>query len=193
MKNKIYFVSETDIKAATVINLNVETQLINAAILDAQELHVQEILGSKLYKAVQNKIVDGSISATTNSSYKELLDDHIIPSTIHWTVAEALPYINFKMMNKSVGQQASDNTTPVDLDTIKYLQSQSTSKAEFVTQRMADYLVANYNNFPEYHNQVNIDDLLPKTNAYFCGMALDDAKDFSEDLRGKTGNNAIGW
>ena len=192
---KVYFVDETDIKNNTVVNLNVESNLINTAISDAQLISIQPILGSKLYKAIQAKIVDGSITGSTQVHYKELLDDYIIPATIQATVAEILPFINFKLMNKSVGQQSSDNTAPVDLDTIKYLQGQATNKSEFLCQRMADYLMANYNLFPEYHNQTAIDDLLPNTTAYFCGIEMgggNNCSDYSKELINKTGYNNIG-
>lgn len=170
--NTTFFISETVLKNNSPISLNVEPQLLNIAIQDAQELHIQMALGSLLYQKIIDLIGDNSISTATD--YKTLLDNYIVPATISWSIVESLSYIRFKIMNKSVTSQASDNTTPIELEELKYLHAQIKDKAEFRQQRLIDYLIENRTLFPEYTAATDIDDIVPSQNGYFSGMQLDD-------------------
>lgn len=192
MSNKVFFISEADVKAASPISLNVEPAIINAAIADAQEIRIQDQISSKLYKKVQSLIVDGSITGTTNSYYKELLDDYIIPTQIKWTVYESIMYLTFKFTNKGMVQQNSENSTSISETNMYAVMNGTKKKAEFLNQRMSDYLIENYNQFPELSNATKISDLLKSNSPYSCGIVLDEDYDFSEELRKQTGNNTIG-
>ncbi len=181
---KVYFISETYFKNNTPVNMNVEPQLINIAIMDAQVLHIQTALGSKLYKKLEDLISSNTIGLAANAKYKSLLDDLVRPAVVQWSLVESLAYIRYKIMNKTVGGQSSDNTTPIELEELKYLTAQLKNKAEFYTQRIVDYLCANSSDYPEYTSGNAIDDILPETNAYFGGMQLDDVDDAYERFLG---------
>jgi hypothetical protein len=174
MTDKVYFVSETVVKENTPISLNVETQLINNAIIDSQIMHIQMQTGSDLYNKLTSLISAGTITDPANVKYKLLLDDYVVPATIQWTLAECLPYIRYKIMNKSVSGQNSDNSTPMDLQELKFLQAKFTDKAEFYSQRLANFLLANLTDYPEYYAANDIDDIVPESNAYHTGMVLGD-------------------
>lgn len=175
--NTIYFISETTLKNNSPINLNVEQQLLNLAILDAQDTRIQMALGSNLYNKIKDLIDTGDISISTYSDYKTLLDDYIVPALISWSTYECLTYVRYKIMNKSVTSQASDNTTPVDLEELKFISAYIMNKAEFKQQRLIDYLVENRTLFAEYTAANDYDDIVPKSNAYFSGLVLDDETD----------------
>jgi len=174
MATQIFFISESYFKEHTPVNLNVEPQLVTMGISDAQFLHIQQILGSKLYKSIEAKVADGTISSDpTNINYKVLLDDYINPSLVQWALYECIPYLKFKMMNKGVVNQNSDNSAQIDLEEMKFLQESIRNKAEFYTQRLSDHIIGNMSFFTEYTSANRIDDLLPERTAYFCGLNLD--------------------
>jgi hypothetical protein len=177
MADKVYFISEQYLKDNTSISMNVEPQLLNIAIQDAQNIHIQPLLGGTLYKKLCDLIVDGTIGATANEKYKTLLDDYVAPATSQWALAECLPYIRWKLMNKSVSSQQSDNTTPADLEEIKFLKAELRNKAEFYGERIVDHLKANYTLYPEYIDLTNSENMPPNGNAYFGGIQLDDVYD----------------
>ena len=102
-----------------------------------------------------------------------MYDDYIYPMLIKWTVVELLPFINFKVMNKSVGQQNSDNTTPIDLETLKYLINKERGKAEFLTKRIKDHIISNVGLFPEYMRVAKLEDMVADKTSYFCGIEFD--------------------
>lgn len=171
--NTIYFISEDYLKQNSPINLNVEQTLLNNAIIDAQILRIQSVLGSALYKKIETLISAGDITLPANSNYKTLLDDYIQPAVRAWALVEALPYIRYKIVNKSITAQNSDNSTPIDLEEMKYFTANLTNKAEFYCERIAYYLCDNSNLFPEYRSTVD-NDILPDKTGYFCGIQLDD-------------------
>jgi hypothetical protein len=178
---KVFFISEQYLKDNSSISLNVEPQLLNAAIMDAQTIHIQGLLGGTLYKKISDLIADGSISLEANAVYKTLLDTYIAPTTVQYALAECLPYIRWKIMNKSVSSQQSDNTTPADLDEIKFLKSEFKNKAEFYGQRLIEHLKYNYADYPEYKSP-DCEDLKADDTAYFSGIQLDDEYDFARFL-----------
>ena len=113
--NKVLFISAEYLRENSIINGNVDSKLLEPYITMAQNIHIEAIVGTKLY----NELVDdiGSITALN----KTLLDDFIQPALIQWTMYEALPFINYKFTNKSVSTNNSDNADPVGLEEIHYL------------------------------------------------------------------------
>lgn len=170
----VYFVSEDDIKKYTPVSLNVETSIIKKAIIDAQQINIQQVLGSLLYKKIDSLVVGGPavMNLPVNANYKTLFDEYIFNCTIHWTLVEILPYARFKIMNVGVNTQNSDNSTTAGFDEFKYVSGLLKNKAEFFTTRMKDYLVANYTLFPEYsYCDSKCDGELPADkNTYFNGI-----------------------
>lgn len=167
----VYFVTTDDVSKYTPVNLNCEVSIIKKAILDAQQLKIQDVLGSKLYKKIEALIISG-IEESGNAVYKTLLDDYIFNCTLHWVLVEILPYSRFKIMNVGVNTQSSDNSQPAAFDEFKYLQTMLTNKAEFYTTRMKDFLVANYTDYPEYSDlSCECDgELSPNKTTYFSGI-----------------------
>jgi hypothetical protein len=171
----VQLISETTLKNNSPINLNVEQTLLNLAINEGQETHIQMALGSKLYQKILSIVIDKTIKTDPNmSDYKTLLDTYIAPALIYWSLAECLNYVRFKIMNKGVQLQNSDNSTSPELTEIKYFQQTITNKAEFKQQRLINYLIENQTLFPEYRATLDNDDIAPETNGYFSGMVLDD-------------------
>lgn len=181
----VQLISETTLKNNSPINLNVEQSLLNLAINEGQEQHIQMALGSKLYQKILDIVVDGTIKTDPNmSDYKILLDNYIAPALIYWSIVECLNYVRYKIMNKGVQVQNSDNSNTPELEEIKYFQQAITNKAEFKQQRLIDYLIENSTLFSEYTSTIDYDDIAPESNGYFSGMQLDDDYDYCEKYLG---------
>jgi len=189
MATKTYFCTVSYVKDNTPISASVDESLVNMAILDAQALYVMPALGTKLYDKMSTLIVSGDISKPAYADYKNLLDTYVLECVTHWAMVECIPYIRYKVMNKSVTGQGSDNSTPIDLEELKFLMQQVRGKAEYYTQRLADHLLAHYALYPEYNSPADIDDIVPDTNAYFSGMVLDEPRDVVSRLMGYNRNN----
>ena len=61
MANKALFVSIADIKKKSIISGNVDPDKIVQFVEVAQDTHIQNYLGGKLYKKLQELIVDGEL------------------------------------------------------------------------------------------------------------------------------------
>lgn len=171
MSRTVFFIDEEYLKENSVISLNIDSSLINTAILDAQDIKVQQILGTKLYNKVISLLPD-DISLPANVNYSELFYDYIVPLTVQWSVFECLLSLKYKLTNKSVSEQYSDNSTSAELADIKFLRENISNKAEFYGQRLIDYLCENSANFAEY-TDVDVDGgLSPSHSSYFSGMWL---------------------
>lgn len=153
------FISEQYIKDTTPINDNVDMKLLRMAILEAQEIHLLEKIGSTLYNDLQTKY----IAQTLNASETVLLNTYIRPMLKYWVMVEGLPMMLFKLSNKSVATTTSDNSTPVQYEDMNYLVKLNKNKAEVYTDRLVRYLLANLALFPLFYQATSsIDTIFPE-------------------------------
>lgn len=166
---KALFTSEKYIKENTPINDNVDVKMLKNAIVEAQELHLLESIGTSLYNDLSDKILND----TLNSDELVLLQLYITPMMKYWVMVEGLPMLLFKLTNKSVSTSTSDNSQPVQYEDMKYMLNQSRVKAEIYTDRLIKYLQSNYDKFPKFYEfQSSVDAILPKTNQYTTSWYL---------------------
>ena len=74
MVNTTLLISETNVKKYVPLDENLYGGYLSIAIYTAQERYMPEVLGRCLYRTLQEKIYDGSISNEENTVYKNLLD-----------------------------------------------------------------------------------------------------------------------
>lgn len=173
MMNRVYFISCNHLKEHTTINTNVDDNILNSAIWEAQTIHIQQTIGSELYRTIAKLIETGDIHQSENQKYKMLLENYIQEPVCYWAWVEAIPYIRYKIMNKSVSGQTSDNSTPVDKSELEYLTENIRDKAQFYTQRLSDFLLEHRGEYPEYYSNRGLDDIHPSSNNYFQGVQFD--------------------
>jgi len=169
--NNILFLSTQYLKDNTVINNNVDNELLEPFILQAQNKHIESVIGTGLFNDIKTNIQNNTISGDTQS----LLDDYIQPCLKEWVLYEALPFINYKLTNKSVGTKSSDNSAPAELGEVQYLRKNVRDTAEYMSQRLINYLKTQSNAglFPLYQNAGNtIDTIRPNSSSYFNGVYL---------------------
>lgn len=167
---KIYLVSTAVLKQQSIINDNVADELLSNAIYEAQSIDCQQILGSKLYNRIIELVEDGTISEHTD--YKYLLDEYIQNIVIYAATLRATVYIRFKVMNKSVSGQNSDNSNPVSLDELEYLRNSINNDLQFFQKRLQDFLTSNRSLYPEYEICSCDGELNPQKNVYRTSLVI---------------------
>lgn len=167
--DKIRIMTEEYVKQNSVITLNVEPQLIEVAIDEAQDVYLLPLLGTELYSKIMNMIDDGSITGSTD--YKNLLDNYIYPVVLQYTIYETLPALRFKMMNKGIVTQNSDNSSPIDFEEYKYLADKVRIKAQNMGERLVEFLEYYYPLYPEYIS-LNSGNVKTEHTSYSTGMYL---------------------
>lgn len=171
MANKALFVSIADIKKKSIISGNVDPDKIVQFVEVAQDTHIQNYLGGKLYKKLQNLIVDGELDDAGNSDYKTLVDTYIKPMLIWYTQADYMPFAAFSIGNGGVYKHRSENSDNVSMDELNMLAARALETAEFYTRRFMDYMDHNSTLYPEYTSTAN-EDMNPDRDVNFGGIYL---------------------
>lgn len=162
------FIGVQWIRDNTIVNDNVDAQVLQPIIRMAQYKNIQQTIGTNLY----NKLIADIDAGTLTGDYETLVTEYIIPVLTQFTVLDSLPYMTFKFRNKSISKQGSDNSTPADLPDLYYLRDNLSSTAQFYAERLSRYLQANLNLFPEYATYIGNDSMFPNTRSYFNGIHI---------------------
>ena len=80
-------------KRNTVVNLNVDNELIIPHIITAQNKWIEKMLGTNLFNIVKSEIRSGTVS----TRIKDLIEEYIQPTLVHYVTYDALPFFNFKI------------------------------------------------------------------------------------------------
>ena len=149
----------------TVLNGNIDGEVIEPFILKAQNLHIETALGTDLY----NKIISELIANTLTGNYKTLLDDYIHPALIEWSLYLCIPFVNYKFTNKAITTASSDNSDSIEIAEMKYLREEIKNVAEYYSTRLTSYISNNESLFPEY-GTTDCDNIQPSKSTYFNGI-----------------------
>lgn len=172
MADKAYFISTTELKRKSIIDGNVDDDKLMQFIEVAQDMHVQNYLGTNLYKRLQTIITGGTIDDAANSDYKTLLVEYIKPMLVWFSQVEYLPFAMFQIQNGGVYKHSSEKAESVSLDEMRSMLTSARDKADFYTTRFIDYACDNSDLFPEYNTTSNNSDMSPDSNINYSGWVL---------------------
>lgn len=161
------FVTREDIVKFTALNGNIDTDKFIQWVKVAQDIHIQNYLGTKLFNKINNDIVANTLA----NPYLMLLNVYIKPMVIHWTMVEYLPFAAYTIANKGVFKHGSENSTNVEKSEVDFLVEKERSIAQNYTRRFIDYMSFNQSSFPEYTTNSNAD-VYPDKEASFIGWYL---------------------
>lgn len=146
---KILLVSEDYIKTNSNLNDNVWGDYLLPAIREAEDMGLQSILGSCLYKEILRLVDENLIGETGNAKYKELLDEYIQEYLMYQVITDLVPIIGVKLANLGTvvsNDEHITNLTEAERNNIKqYYQY----RADFYARRLQEFLLNNRELFPE--------------------------------------------
>jgi hypothetical protein len=184
-----HFIGEQALKDNSVLNENVDMKLITPIITLVQDKYVIQTLGTGQYNEVKSAIIADTTLAS-NSRIKTLVDDYIQPMMIWWILYELQPVLNYKLTNKSIAQKSSDNSQPAGRTDMLGLMDRHKDNAQYYTQRLINYLIANPTLFPLYFNPGNtVDTVVPRRRPYTKGLYLGPRKNSFIDSLEHVRNN----
>jgi hypothetical protein len=161
------FVSRDEIIKFTALNGNIDTDSFIQFVKIAQDIHIQNYLGTKLFNKINNDIVAGTLA----SNYLSLTNVYVKPMLIHWSLVEYLPFAAYTIANKGVYKHNSENSDTVSKEEVDFLVEKERSIAENYTRRFIDYMSFNNSLFPEYNTNSNAD-VYPDKESQFGGWIL---------------------
>jgi hypothetical protein len=152
------------LKDNSVINDNVEDNILEAVIRIAEDKYIHPKLGSRLVERINTEIATYASGGTITAEYKTLIDDYITACVIQYSIYEYVPY-TFKFRNKGISTQTSPDSTPASVSDLGYIRESVKSTAEFYAERLISYLKNNTSLYPEYI-QAQSGDITPSNNGY---------------------------
>ena len=166
------FITRTDLVKNTIINGNVDTDKFIQFINIAQDMHIQNFLGTDLYNKISNLIVAGTLTELANPDYYTLTKTYIQPMLIHFAMQDYLPFAAYEVKNGGVFKHRSENAELPSKDEVDFLVQKYRTYADFYTRRFIDYMDFNASTkFPEYYSNSN-DDMYPDKEANWVGWVL---------------------
>ena len=160
-------ISRKDIVKFTAMNGNVDTDKFIQFVKIAQDIHIQNYLGTDLLDKIEADIIASSLTG----DYLSLVTDYVKPMLIHWAMVEYLPFAAYSVANKGVYKHTSENASNVEKEEVDFLIEKERDLAQYYTDRFISYMSFNNSSFPEYNSSSN-EDVYPDKDASFEGWVL---------------------
>lgn len=163
------FINRQDLLRNSIIDGNVDTDKYIQFIKLAQEIHIQNYMGTKMYNALSEAMPN--IDDPENERWKSLLDNYIVPMVIWFSQVDYIPFSSYQIRNGGMFKHRSENAESVSKDEVDFLVEKARTNAEWYSRRFVDYMSFNQTTYPEYYSNVN-NDIRPSYNATFNGWVL---------------------
>ena len=160
-------ISRNDIVKFTALNGNIDTDSFIQWIKVAQDIHIQNYLGTNLLEKIKTDIINNTLV----NPYLSLLTTYVKPMLIHWAMVEYLPFSAYTIANKGVFKHTSENATSVEKNEVDFLVEKERMIAQNYTERFITYINFNNTLFPEYSTNSNAD-MFPSTQNNFTGWYI---------------------
>lgn len=166
----VLFINRTDLIRNSILDGSINTDKFIFFIKIAQEIDVQQIIGTNMYDGLTAAIVAG-IDLPANARWKTILDDYIVSMLIWYAQSNYIPFAAYQISNGGIFKHNSENSQTVDKTEVDFLVEKARTNAEWYSRRFIDFMSFNQTTYPEYTNNVN-DDLYPSYSATFNGWVL---------------------
>ena len=163
------FINRTDLIRNSIMDGNVDTDKFIQFIKIAQEIDVQQLMGTKMYDGLTAAIPN--INLPANARWKTVLNDYIVPMLIWYAQSNYMPFAAYQIKNGGVFKHSSETAENVNKTEVDYLVGKAREYANYYSTRLVDYLCFNQSKFPEYTSNTN-DDISPDTDTVFNGWVL---------------------
>ncbi len=156
INTEIFLISETYVKKASSIMKNVDNQFIKAHILEAQNIQIQQVLGTALYDEIIEEFISfkasgdprTAIGTYVSATNLTLIDNYLKQIILYYTLYYSIYDLWLKFTNKGVVNQTSDNSDTADILYLEKMRKSYKSTAEDYIQLMLDFLIENSSSYP---------------------------------------------
>lgn len=158
---KALFIKRDDITKNTSLSGSVDSNKFLQFVQIAQEIHVQNLLGTSLYEKIETLIIDGN-GVIPDGDYKNLVNDYIKPLLIHFGMVEYLAFASYSISNAGIYKHSIETSETVSKEEIDLIVSKHKSYADYYSNRLIDYLCTSgtKDRYPEYYDNSE-DDIYP--------------------------------
>ena len=146
------FISEARLKSLTAVHENVEPDDLMPYVVQAQDIYLQDVLGTKLFNSLKALIVAGT---ALNAYQLTLIEDYISPTIANYSL-----------------NPSSEESLNTGFSEMKYLRESVLDTAQFYMTRTQEYLCDNSSQFPDFTQPGN-DGMMPNPRSpYNSGIVM---------------------
>ena len=147
MSANILFCSRNDIVKRTPLGGNIDPDKVIPFVKTAQDKYILIALGTVLYDYLQDQITAGTLTGV----YKLLVDEYIVDTLVHYTMVEALPFLAYSIGNTGITKNLnSEQGASPSKNDVDYLLQKELATAQFYSERLVTYLIAQNTLYPQY-------------------------------------------
>ena len=164
-------ISVKSIKERTGLHANVDEKLIVPEIKTAQDMYILPLLGSELYKRLQQ----GADNCSLTPDEEKLLDEYVQDCLIYYVMSELPLGLSYQFYNKGLLRKGGENTEQPSMQDMIDVANRYKKRAEWYGQRLVEYLKENEELYPEYTTYGGgLDVIPPSSTSYSCQIWLGD-------------------
>ena len=161
------FINRTDLVKNSILDGNVDTDKFIQFIKVAQQIDIQNLLGTDLYNKISADIIAGNLAG----NYLSLVNTYVQPTLIWFAQMNYIPFAAYQIKNGGVFKHSSETAQNVDKNEVDYLVGKAREYANYYSTRLVDYLSFHNDLFPEYNSNTD-EDISPDTDTTFKGWVL---------------------
>lgn len=170
------FIDDQYLKDYTPIGQNIDPLQVYPFVETAQDMYIQDLLGTPLYMDLTYKLYMG----ITFSQIEWTLVELCSKALAYYTVYLAVPHLAIKIRNVGVARATSDNTTPSTMEEMRYIRNEVKDMAEFWAERTVIYLNNYAPLYPLYRTSGAHPDMSPSNGQYDSYIYLSPYGDYTE-------------
>lgn len=137
----ILLISEDFIKSNSNLNDNAFGKNLLPAIRQAQDLYLQQIIGSILYDKIISLVDEGTIGDPENAIYKELLDNYIRSYLLYQTLVQIVPMLSVKLSNYGATLSSDQYLVNLSQKDAELIEKEYSIIADFYCRRLQEYIL----------------------------------------------------
>ena len=135
-QQEVLLVSEAKLKNYSNISFNVNPEILTPHVFNAQNTYAVEYLGSALFNEIKDQVRTGTVTAENAF----LLDEFLGNMILNWAAYLAVPFLTYKIYNKSIMVPKGTESETIGLDEVRFLQGQIKQVAQQYSWLMQRYL-----------------------------------------------------
>jgi len=166
------FINRTDLVKNSIIDGNTDVDKLLPFIKIAQQIDIQNLLGTDLYNKISADITSGASGGTgLSGNYLTLVNTYVQPTLIWFAQMNYIPFAAYSIKNGGVFKGSSETAETVNKNEVDYLVDKAREYANYYSTRLVDYLQFNTDLFPEYNSNTD-NNIHPDTDTTFKGWVL---------------------
>ena len=130
----------------TTLSGNFDIDKITPHIKVAQDIEVQSVLGTNLYRKILTDVQNDALSG----NYLTLVSQYVQPMLIHYSMSDLMQFHGYEVSNAGILRNTPEGTNLPDAGELNTLVNRERDIAETYRRRLVDYLSYYPQLFPEY-------------------------------------------